>query len=90
MGDEINWAKWRYQIRRKNERRRNRTPEQKFEHEQLRLESQRRKIIREFDVRSLIANNLIVKDLKNKFDMLKMLEKGLQAIGDQLGKLILI
>ena len=51
MGDEINWAKWRYQIRRRNERRRNRTPEQKFEHEQLRLESQRRKIIREFEKR---------------------------------------
>ncbi len=48
-GDEFNWSKYLYHVNRKLERRNNRTPEQVFEHEMKRMESQRRKRRREFE-----------------------------------------
>ena len=49
MSDEINWARWRYEVNRKLERRRNRTREQVIEHSRKENESKRRKIEMEFN-----------------------------------------
>lgn len=49
MGDKMNWAKYRYYMNRKLERRNNRTLEQKIEHSVKEMESKRRKREMEFD-----------------------------------------
>ena len=63
MGDEINWARWRYEIKRKLERRRNRTPEQVIEHSRKENESKRRKIEMEFN--KFLKEKQIQKSLSN-------------------------
>ena len=50
-GDKFDWSKYLYRVNRRLERRNNRTQEQVIEHELKRLESQRRKIIKEFEKR---------------------------------------
>lgn len=64
-GDEFNWAKWRYQMRRKKERRMNRTPEQVIEHSRLRLESVQKKSLRELE-KIFEKYNLHIKDEPNR------------------------
>lgn len=63
MGDYR--AKWHYQMKRREERRNNRTPEQKFEHSQLRLESVQKKSLRELE-KIFEKYNLYIKDEPNR------------------------
>ena len=63
MGDYR--AKWHYQMKRREERRNNRTPEQVIEHSRLQLESEHKKTLRELE-KIFEKYNLYIKDEPNK------------------------